>query len=68
LAEERYLLYFTNFLLVKLINWKYIYSEHIDVFSAGIEFLMVNGTFVLMNGKTITGVMPGQPVLGSLKK
>lgn len=37
-------------------------------FSAGIEYVMVNGTFVLMNGKTVTGVMPGQPVFGKFKK
>ncbi len=37
-------------------------------FSAGIEYVMVNGTFVLKNGKTVTGVMPGQPVYGKFKK
>jgi len=37
-------------------------------FSAGIEYVMVNGTFVLTNGKTVTGVMPGQPVFGKFKK
>ncbi len=37
-------------------------------FSAGIEYVMVNGTFVLMNGKTVTGVMPGLPVYGKFKK
>ncbi len=37
-------------------------------FSAGIEYVMVNGTFVLINGKTVTGVMPGQPVFGKFKK
>ncbi|MBY0434692.1 MAG: amidohydrolase family protein, partial [Cyclobacteriaceae bacterium] len=37
-------------------------------FSSGIEYVMVNGTFVLKNGKTVTGVMPGQPVYGKFKK
>ena len=37
-------------------------------FSAGIEYVMVNGTFVLKNGKTVTGVFPGQPVYGKFKK
>ena len=37
-------------------------------FSAGIEYVIVNGTFVLMNGKTVTGVTPGQPVFGKYKK
>jgi len=37
-------------------------------FSAGIEYVMVNGTFVLKNGKTVTAVFPGQPVYGKYKK
>lgn len=37
-------------------------------FSAGIEYVLVNGSFVLKNGKTVTGVMPGQPVYGKFKK
>ena len=37
-------------------------------FSAGIEYVMVNGTFVLKNGKTVTAVFPGQPVYGKFKK
>jgi hypothetical protein len=37
-------------------------------FSSGIEYVMVNGTFVLKNGKTVTGVMPGLPVYGKFKK
>ncbi len=37
-------------------------------FSAGIEYVMVNGAFVLMNGKTVAGVLPGQPVFGKFKK
>ena len=37
-------------------------------FSAGIEYVMVNGNFVLRNGKTVTGVFAGQPVYGKFKK
>jgi hypothetical protein len=37
-------------------------------FSSGIEYVMVNGTLVLKNGKTVTGAMPGQPVYGKFKK
>jgi N-acyl-D-aspartate/D-glutamate deacylase len=37
-------------------------------FSAGIEYVLVNGSFVLKNGKTVPGVMPGQPVYGKFKK
>ena len=37
-------------------------------FSAGIEYVMVNGTFVLKNGKTVANVFPGQPVYGKFKK
>ena len=37
-------------------------------FSAGIEFVIVNGIFVLKNGKTVAGVLPGQPVYGRFKK
>lgn len=37
-------------------------------FSAGIEYVMVNGTFVLKNGKTISTVFPGQAVYGKFKK
>jgi dihydroorotase len=37
-------------------------------FSAGIEYVMVNGTFVLKNGKTVPAVFPGQPVYGKFKK
>ena len=37
-------------------------------FSEGIEYVMVNGVFVLKNGKTITSVFPGQPVYGKYKK
>ena len=37
-------------------------------FSAGIEYVMVNGTFVLKQGKTVATVFPGQPVYGKYKK
>ncbi|MBY0477215.1 MAG: amidohydrolase family protein [Chitinophagaceae bacterium] len=37
-------------------------------FSAGIEYVMVNGTFVLKNGKTVSDIFPGQAVYGKFKK
>jgi Amidohydrolase family len=37
-------------------------------FSEGIEYVMVNGTFVMKNGKTVTAVFPGQPIFGKYKK
>jgi hypothetical protein len=37
-------------------------------FSAGIEYVMVNGSFVLRNGKTESKVFPGQAVFGKFKK
>ena len=37
-------------------------------FSEGIEFVIVNGTLVLKNGKTVTGVFPGRAVVGKFKK
>ncbi|HNU12976.1 MAG TPA: amidohydrolase family protein, partial [Chitinophagaceae bacterium] len=37
-------------------------------FSAGIEYVMVNGSFILKNGKTVAGVFPGQAVFGKFKK
>jgi N-acyl-D-aspartate/D-glutamate deacylase len=37
-------------------------------FSAGIEYVMVNGTFVLKNGKTVSNVFAGQAVYGKFKK
>jgi dihydroorotase len=37
-------------------------------FSAGIEYVMVNGAFILKNGKTVSNVYPGQPVYGKFKK
>ncbi|TMI65176.1 MAG: D-glutamate deacylase [Bacteroidetes bacterium] len=37
-------------------------------FSAGVEYVMVNGIFVLRNGKTVNNIFPGQPVYGKFKK
>lgn len=37
-------------------------------FSEGIEYVMVNGSFVLKNGKTVSNVFPGQAVYGKFKK
>jgi hypothetical protein len=37
-------------------------------FSEGIEYVMVNGLFVLKNGKTVANVFPGQPVYGKYKR
>jgi dihydroorotase-like cyclic amidohydrolase len=37
-------------------------------FSEGIEYVLVNGTFVLKNGETVSNVFPGQGVYGKFKK
>ncbi len=37
-------------------------------FSAGVEYVMVNGSFVLKNGKTVSNNFPGQAVYGKFKK
>lgn len=37
-------------------------------FSEGVEFVIVNGTLVLKNGKTVNGVFPGKAVVGKFKK
>lgn len=37
-------------------------------FSAGIEYVLVNGNFILKNGKTVSNVFPGQAVYGKFKK
>jgi dihydroorotase len=37
-------------------------------FSEGIEYVLVNGTFVLRNGETVSNVFPGNPVYGKFKK
>ena len=36
-------------------------------FSEGVKYVMVNGTFVLKNGKTLGDVFPGKPVYGRYK-
>jgi N-acyl-D-aspartate/D-glutamate deacylase len=37
-------------------------------FSEGVEYVLVNGVFVLKNGKTVPDIFPGQPVYGKFKK
>jgi dihydroorotase-like cyclic amidohydrolase len=37
-------------------------------FSAGIEHVLVNGKFILRNGKTVNNIFPGQAVYGKFKK
>lgn len=37
-------------------------------FSEGIEYVMVNGSFILKNGKTVENVFPGQPIYGKFKQ
>ena len=37
-------------------------------FSEGIEYVLVNGTFVLKKGETVPNVFPGQGVYGKFKK
>ena len=37
-------------------------------FSAGIEYVMVNGNFILKNGKTVANFFPGQAVYGKFKQ
>ncbi|MFK8012110.1 MAG: amidohydrolase family protein [Marinicellaceae bacterium] len=37
-------------------------------FSQGIEYVMVNGTFVLKQGKSVLDVYPGKPIYGKFKK
>lgn len=36
-------------------------------FSEGIEYVMVNGVFILKQGKTVNNIFPGQPVYGKFK-
>lgn len=36
-------------------------------FSAGIEYVMVNGSFILKNGETVNNIFPGQAVYGKFK-
>jgi N-acyl-D-aspartate/D-glutamate deacylase len=37
-------------------------------FSEGVEYVLVNGTFVLKNGREVSGTYPGQPVYGRYKQ
>ena len=37
-------------------------------FSEGVEYVIVNGTVVLKNGKTVNNTFPGQPIFGKFKK
>lgn len=37
-------------------------------FSAGIEYVMVNGIFILKNGETVNNIFPGQAVYGKFKQ
>ncbi|MEQ8364021.1 MAG: amidohydrolase family protein [Cyclobacteriaceae bacterium] len=37
-------------------------------FSEGVQFVLVNGVFVLKEGKMVKNVFPGQPVYGKYKK
>ncbi len=37
-------------------------------FSAGIEYVLVNGTLLLKNGETVSNIIPGQVVYGKYKK
>ena len=42
--------------------------ENGPAFSAGIEYVIVNGMVVLRNGKTVSNVFPGQALYGKFKK
>ena len=42
--------------------------EEGPVFSDGVEYVIVNGVFVLKKGKTVKNVFPGQPIVGKFKK
>lgn len=37
-------------------------------FSEGVEYVIVNGTVVLKNGRTVNDTFPGQPIFGKFKK
>lgn len=37
-------------------------------FSSGVQYVIVNGTFVVKKGKTVPDSLPGQPVYGKFKK
>ena len=36
-------------------------------FSGGIEYVIVNGSIIIRNGKTVANVFPGKPVFGKYK-
>ena len=36
-------------------------------FSEGVEYVLVNGLFILKNGKTVSDAFPGQPIYGRYK-
>jgi dihydroorotase len=42
--------------------------ENGPAFSEGIEYVIVNGVFMLKNGKTVDNVFAGQPIYGKYKK
>jgi len=42
--------------------------ENGPAFSEGIEYVIVNGVFMLRNGKTVDNVFAGQPIYGKYKK
>ena len=37
-------------------------------FSEGIQHVMVNGTFVVKDGKTVSGVCPGRAIVGRSRR
>ena len=37
-------------------------------FSQGVEYVLVNGTLVVEDGKTVEDVLPGRAVLGKFKQ
>lgn len=38
------------------------------LFSQGVEFVLVNGFFVVKNGENVEGAFPGRPVLGKFRR
>lgn len=37
-------------------------------FSVGVRYVLVNGTFVIRDGETVAGVLPGRPVVGRYRR
>ncbi|SVD12839.1 uncharacterized protein METZ01_LOCUS365693, partial [marine metagenome] len=37
-------------------------------FSEGIEYVLVNGTFVVSEGNNVENIFPGRPILGKYRK